>query len=167
MLDLYERSSIIILYYPSKNILDKIPLVAHELKHAYQFINGELAFDIPSRKSIMLYDIVDEIEAFKREAAFAGGQVEKKNDIGRKVVFSDDERPSAVDIASLLESYDLIFETYGDNKISLDTKFNEVTEEGQNNILQHDIKFEEVFKDSNKTLKECLTLYTNVIFYGK
>ena len=169
-----EGLPIIGLYYPSKDILDKVPLAAHELKHGYQFINGELTFDIASGRATMLYDIVDEIEAFKREAAFAGGQVEKKNDIGRKVRFSDDERPSAVDIASLFKGYNLIFERIGEKQLSLSTKFKDISQEAQDAIIFGDDeidesseKFDFYFRDSDYTLKECIEKYNTVIYYGK
>lgn len=46
-------------------------LYSHELKHAFQYMNKEIGFDIRPGKVIKLaYDINDEIEAFERQGMF-------------------------------------------------------------------------------------------------
>ena len=52
--------------------------LAHELKHAYQFEVGELSFDSRSGGYGILYDISDEISAYKRSGAY-GGNVPNEN----------------------------------------------------------------------------------------
>ena len=52
----------------SSNISD----LAHELKHAYQFEVGELSFDSKTGGYGVLYDITDELAAYKRGSAYGG-----------------------------------------------------------------------------------------------
>lgn len=52
----------------SSNISD----LAHELKHAYQFEVGELSFDSKTGGYGVLYDITDELNAYKRGSAYGG-----------------------------------------------------------------------------------------------
>ena len=52
----------------SSNISD----IAHELKHAYQFEVGELSFDSKTGGYGVLYDITDELAAYKRGSAYGG-----------------------------------------------------------------------------------------------
>ena len=54
--------------YGDYNSMEKI---SHELKHAFQYMNKEIGFDIRPGKVIKLaYDINDEIEAFERQGMF-------------------------------------------------------------------------------------------------
>lgn len=46
--------------------------LGHELKHAYQFEKGELDFNSNSGGPGALYDITDEIQAYRRQAAISG-----------------------------------------------------------------------------------------------
>ncbi len=50
-----------------------IGLIAHEFKHGYQFLMGEIEFGIEtmvSRSNFFFYDLVDEIEAYDRASLF-------------------------------------------------------------------------------------------------
>ncbi len=159
------------LYYHTENILDKVPLVAHELKHGHQFMLGEIAFDAnQAGRAVMIYDIVNEIEAFQREAAFAGGEMKKGNKI-----FSVQERPKPNDIAGLLGSYEKVYDRLGDNKITIYTKFKVITEKGQDaifygdtlKITESEIEFDNIFRDSDFQVRQCLEKYTNIIYHEK
>lgn len=46
-------------------------IIAHELKHAYQFETGEISFGL-HENGFPFYDITDEIEAYKRNILFDG-----------------------------------------------------------------------------------------------
>ena len=47
-------------------------LIGHELKHAYQFMEGKISFNKSKGDAGELYDITDEEEAFKRQAYIRG-----------------------------------------------------------------------------------------------
>ena len=47
-------------------------LIGHELKHAYQFMEGKISFNKSNGDAGKLYDITDEEEAFKRQAYIGG-----------------------------------------------------------------------------------------------
>lgn len=47
-------------------------LIGHELKHAYQFMEGKISFNKSNGDAGELYDITDEEEAFKRQAYIGG-----------------------------------------------------------------------------------------------
>lgn len=49
-------------------------LLAHELKHAYQFEKGKVSFRTDGSGYGSLYDITDETESYNRERAFASGR---------------------------------------------------------------------------------------------
>ena len=48
-------------------------LIGHELKHAYQFTQGEISFDIKTGKGSVLYDLYDEYDAFLRQSYINSG----------------------------------------------------------------------------------------------
>ena len=48
-------------------------LIGHELKHAYQFIQGEISFDHVTGGGGVLYDISDEKKAFSRQVYISSG----------------------------------------------------------------------------------------------
>ena len=50
--------------------------LAHELKHGYQFLMGEIDFRVTSGSSGALYDLTDEVAAFKRNYAFDPSSVQ-------------------------------------------------------------------------------------------
>lgn len=53
--------------------------LAHELKHAYQFETGKLSFNTSGKYGGALYDITDEVEAYKRSQLFGAFSGEKIN----------------------------------------------------------------------------------------
>lgn len=57
--------------------------LAHELKHAYQYLEGKLGFDISKKNNIPIvaYDINDEYEAYNRQALFGETLSNEKIDI--------------------------------------------------------------------------------------
>lgn len=48
-------------------------LIGHELKHAYQFTQGEISFNSTNGNAGLLYDIHDEYNAFLRQACINSG----------------------------------------------------------------------------------------------
>lgn len=52
--------------------------VAHEFKHADQYLNRKISFDATWMKGGLAYDRTDEIEAFNRQNLFAGESVSAK-----------------------------------------------------------------------------------------
>lgn len=52
---------------------DDYGLIGHELKHAYQFTQGEISFDAINGGGGLLYDIHDEHDAFLRQAYINAG----------------------------------------------------------------------------------------------
>ena len=61
--------------YGDFNTMGKL---AHELKHADQYMDGKLGFDLQTGK-ILAYDINDEIEAFNRQGVF--GKTLSENEV--------------------------------------------------------------------------------------
>ena len=68
----YIGTSVVIQMCPNSSF----DLLAHELKHAYQFETGELSFHLGKKKYFeevnLFYDIYDEMEAYKRGELFKG-----------------------------------------------------------------------------------------------
>jgi len=52
---------------------------SHELKHGYQFEKGFVDFDLNGGKPAFLYDITDEVSAYKREYAFGSNPTNSFN----------------------------------------------------------------------------------------
>jgi hypothetical protein len=175
-----DGTIVIGLYYPAQDILDKIPLVAHELKHGYQFLKGQLAFDKNEGTASFIYDITDEIEAFQREALFASkegnedGILQKKNSLGRYIRFSAKEPAKAFEIASLSDGYDKVYEVFGEQKISLTTKFRDIPEKGQDfifygkgftKITALDEEYDALYRNSDYEIIQYLVKIKNIVYY--
>ena len=64
--------------WENDGVLIKIPnkndygLIGHELKHAYQFMEGKISFNKSNGEAGELYDITDEKDAYKRQAYIRG-----------------------------------------------------------------------------------------------
>ena len=64
--------------WENNGVLIKIPnkndygLIGHELKHAYQFMEGKISFNKSDGDAGKLYDITDEKDAYKRQAYIRG-----------------------------------------------------------------------------------------------
>lgn len=64
--------------WENNGVLIKIPnkndygLIGHELKHAYQFMEGKISFNKSNGDAGKLYDITDEKDAYKRQAYIRG-----------------------------------------------------------------------------------------------
>jgi RHS repeat-associated protein len=62
----YYSNGVVMMDYADESVL------AHELKHGYQFEKGEMSFNKVSGQAGYLHDAQDEIEAYKREGAYDG-----------------------------------------------------------------------------------------------